>query len=66
MVTGVQFLAIGLVSEILMRIYFEAQDKKIYSVRKICKRALTDKVTGSGEGPDAAKYTAPHNKPFHG
>jgi glycosyltransferase involved in cell wall biosynthesis len=53
MVMGVQFLAIGLVSEILMRIYFEAQDKKIYSVRRICKRGLEDKVTGSGEGLDA-------------
>ncbi len=37
MLTGVQFLAIGLVSEILMRIYFESQDKKIYSVRKVCR-----------------------------
>lgn len=37
MVTGVQFLAIGLVSEILMRIYFESQDKRIYSVKKVCR-----------------------------
>ena len=34
-VVGVEFLALGLVSEMLMRIYFESQDKKIYSVRKI-------------------------------
>ncbi len=37
MLTGVQFLAIGLLSEIMMRIYFESQDKKIYSVRKVCR-----------------------------
>ena len=36
-VVGVEFLAIGLVSEMLMRIYFESQDKKIYSVRKILR-----------------------------
>lgn len=38
MLTGIQFLAIGLISEILMRIYFESQDKKIYSVRKVDRR----------------------------
>lgn len=37
MITGVQFLAIGLLSEVLMRIYFESQDKKIYSVRRVCR-----------------------------
>ncbi|MHC1728440.1 MAG: glycosyltransferase family 2 protein [Syntrophobacteraceae bacterium] len=37
MITGIQFLAIGLLSEVLMRIYFESQDKKIYSVRKVCR-----------------------------
>lgn len=36
-VVGVEFLAIGLVSEMLMRIYFESQDKKIYSVKKILR-----------------------------
>lgn len=38
MLAGVQFLAIGLIGEVLVRIYFEAQDKKIYSVRKLCRR----------------------------
>jgi len=38
MITGIQFLAIGLVSEMLMRVYFESQDKRIYSVKKICKK----------------------------
>lgn len=36
-VVGVEFLALGLVSEMLMRIYFESQDKKIYSVRKVLR-----------------------------
>ncbi len=36
-VVGVEFLAIGLMSEMLMRIYFESQDKKIYSVRKVLR-----------------------------
>ncbi len=36
-VVGVEFLAIGLVSEMLMRIYFESQNKKIYSVRKVLR-----------------------------
>jgi glycosyltransferase involved in cell wall biosynthesis len=35
---GFQFLAIGILGEILVRIYFEAQDKKIYAVRMLCRR----------------------------
>lgn len=38
MLTGIQFLAIGLIGEILVRVYFEAQDKKIYAVRRILRR----------------------------
>ncbi len=37
MLAAFQFLAIGLISEILMRIYFESQGKRIYSVRKVCR-----------------------------
>jgi len=37
MLAAIQFLAIGLLSEILIRIYFESQDKKIYSVKKVCR-----------------------------
>lgn len=37
MLTSVQFLAIGLLGEILTRIYFESQGKRIYSVREICR-----------------------------
>lgn len=35
MLAGVQFLAIGLLGEILTRTYFESQDKKIYTVRRV-------------------------------
>lgn len=38
MLAGVQFLAIGLIGEILVRTYFESQNKKIYAVRKILRR----------------------------
>jgi glycosyltransferase involved in cell wall biosynthesis len=38
MMAGIQFLGIGLISEILMRVYFESQDKKIYSVKRVCRR----------------------------
>lgn len=40
-IAGVQFLAIGLIGEILVRIYFEAQNKKIYAVRKLLRRGQT-------------------------
>jgi glycosyltransferase involved in cell wall biosynthesis len=40
MLTGIHFLAIGLVSEILMRTYFESQHKQIYCIRKICRRGF--------------------------
>jgi hypothetical protein len=32
---GVQFLSIGLLGEIIMRIYYESQNKPIYSLREI-------------------------------
>lgn len=38
MVAGIQFLAVGLLGEILVRIYFESQNKKIYAVRKLFRR----------------------------
>jgi glycosyltransferase involved in cell wall biosynthesis len=38
MLAGVQFLAIGLLGEILARVYFESQDKKIYAVRRLLRR----------------------------
>jgi glycosyltransferase involved in cell wall biosynthesis len=38
LLAGIQFLAVGLLGEILARIYFEGQDKKIYSVRNLLRR----------------------------
>jgi glycosyltransferase involved in cell wall biosynthesis len=38
MLAGFQFLAIGLIGEILVRTYFESTNKKIYAVRKILRR----------------------------
>lgn len=38
MLAGFQFLAIGLMGEILVRIYFESQNKRIYAVRKLYRR----------------------------
>jgi glycosyltransferase involved in cell wall biosynthesis len=38
LLAGIQFLAVGLLGEILARIYFEGQDKKIYAVRTILRR----------------------------
>jgi glycosyltransferase involved in cell wall biosynthesis len=39
LLAGMQFLAIGLLGEVQARTYFEAQNKKIYSVRKIRRRS---------------------------
>lgn len=38
MLAALQFLAIGLIGEILVRIYFESQDKKIYTVKRVLRR----------------------------
>jgi glycosyltransferase involved in cell wall biosynthesis len=38
MLAGVQFLAIGLIGEIMVRTYFESTNKKIYAVREILRR----------------------------
>ncbi len=39
LLAGMQFLAIGLLGEIQSRTYFEAQDKRIYSVRTVKRRS---------------------------
>ncbi len=38
MLAGIQFLAVGLLGEMLSRIYFESQNKNIYAVRKVLRR----------------------------
>jgi len=38
MLAGIQFLAVGLLGEMLSRIYFESQNKNIYTVRTVLRR----------------------------
>jgi len=38
MVLGVQFVSMGLIAELQARTYYEAQDKKIYAIRRVCRR----------------------------
>ena len=35
LVAGIQFITIGIVVDLVMRVYFESQDKKIYRVREV-------------------------------
>ncbi len=42
MLAGVQFLAIGLLGEVLVRVYFESQNKKTYAVRRLCRKDSVD------------------------
>lgn len=35
MLVGIQFITFGILAEMLMRVYFESQGKKIYSVKKV-------------------------------
>jgi glycosyltransferase involved in cell wall biosynthesis len=37
-ISGLQFLSIGLLGEMLSRTYFESQSKPIYAVREVCSR----------------------------
>jgi hypothetical protein len=35
LIAGLQFISLGIIAEVQMRTYFESQNKKHYSVRKI-------------------------------
>jgi len=37
-IVGIQFITMGLLSEIMMRTYYESQDKSIYAVREVLDR----------------------------
>ncbi|HXJ16005.1 MAG TPA: glycosyltransferase family 2 protein [Candidatus Polarisedimenticolia bacterium] len=52
---GIQFLAIGLIGELLARTYYESQDKPVYSVREFLGRREAD--TGRNEPPRTAGAT---------
>jgi glycosyltransferase involved in cell wall biosynthesis len=47
--SGIQFLSIGLLGEMTARTYYESQNKPIYAVREV--RALRTKPAGQGEPP---------------
>jgi hypothetical protein len=36
--TGIQFLSVGLIGEMLSRTYYESQKKPIYALREIMRR----------------------------
>ncbi|MEN6302184.1 MAG: glycosyltransferase family 2 protein [Armatimonadia bacterium] len=38
MLLGVQFVSMGLIAELQARTYYEAQDKKIYAIRRVTRR----------------------------
>jgi hypothetical protein len=52
---GIQFLAIGLIGELLARTYYESQDKPVYSVREFLGRREAD--TDRNEPPRTAGAT---------
>ena len=46
LVTGVLLLSTGLLGELIMRTYFESQDRRIYAVREILTRKQRDIAGG--------------------
>jgi len=42
--TGVQFLSVGLIGEMVSRTYYESQKKPIYTLREIKRRASESNV----------------------
>src|SRR5271170_5279421 len=51
---GIQFIAIGLIGELLARTYYESQNKPVYTVRQFVGRGRVEAKTGRGEPPRAA------------
>ena len=47
LVTGVLLLSTGLLGELIMRTYFESQDRRIYAVREIVGRKQKDVAGGT-------------------
>jgi len=46
---GIQFIAIGLIGELLARTYYESQNKPVYTVREVVTSRAT--VSGRNEPP---------------
>jgi hypothetical protein len=40
LLTGLIFIATGLIGEMISRVYFESTGKKIYSVRRVHRREI--------------------------
>jgi glycosyltransferase involved in cell wall biosynthesis len=47
MILGVQFITMGLLAELQARTYYEAQDKRIYAIRRVTRRE--DEAASSGQ-----------------
>ena len=51
LVTGVQFIVLGLLAEMLARTYHESQDKPVYVIREVLEAQETPRdLVGSGRG----------------
>lgn len=44
---GIQFLTFGLIAELIMRVYYESQNKKTYKIREIFQRNKSPELTPS-------------------
>jgi len=51
---GIQFIAIGLIGELLARTYYESQNKPVYTVREYRGRGYHETKTGRAEPPRTA------------
>ena len=51
---GIQFIAIGLIGELLARTYYESQNKPVYTVRQFVGRGRAEAKAGRTEPPRAA------------
>ena len=43
-VVGAQMLSMGLIADILMRTYFESQEKSIYTIREVCRQNHPEEI----------------------
>ena len=43
-VVGAQMLSMGLIADILMRTYFESQEKAIYTIREVCRQNHQEEI----------------------
>lgn len=53
-VLGVQLITMGLLGELIVRVYHEAQDKPTYMVRELLRRKETDRSHKSTQDPSAS------------